>query len=501
MPSVMKTLLLNPPSFENFDGGAGSRWPATREIESYWYPVWLTYPAGMLPGSRLLDAPPHKVSPQQTIEISKDYEFLVLFTSTVGFQSDLKLVRKMKELNPGLKVAFVGPHVQIKPEESLRAGSDIDFIVRGEFDYAVTDFAKGKPLAEIANASYIKDGKIVHNATRAPLHTAELDELPFATDVYKRDLTIERYNVPFLLHPFVSFYTSRGCPAQCTFCLWPQTLSGHTWRVRGVDSVAREFEQAHKMFPQAKEFFFDDDTFNIRKDRVIELSKRFQKVGFRWSCTARVHSDYETLKAMADGGARLFIVGFESGDPQILKNIKKGATVEMAREFMKNCRKVGIKVHGDFIIGLPGETKETINKTIDFAKELDCETIQVSLAHAMPGTELYDSMAKEGFLKVEALADSGGHQLPHIEYPHLSKAEMMGGVNRFYDEYYFRPRVVWRIVREALWDGNERKRLYEEATSFLKLRAERFKWVKQGGDNLKKPMISVPETPTASGND
>ena len=167
---------------------------------------------------------------------------------------------------------------------------------------------------------------------------------------------------------------------------------------------------------------------------------------------------------MADGGARLFIVGFESGDAQILKNIKKGATVEMARTFMKNCRKVGIRVHGDFIIGLPGETHETIDKTIDFAKELDPETIQVSLAHAMPGTELHDPMSKEGFLRVEALADMSGHQLPHIEYPHLSKAEMMAGVNRFYDDYYFRPKVVWRIVKEALWDSHERKRLYHEAT-------------------------------------
>src|SRR5579863_1965560 len=498
MPSVMKTLLLNPPSFENFDGGAGSRWPATREIESFWYPVWLTYPAGMLPGSRLLDAPPHKVTPQQTVEISKDYEFLVLFTSTVGFDSDLQLARKMKEVNPSLKIAFVGPHVQIKPDQSLRASTDIDFIVRGEFDHAVVEFANGKPLSEIANVSYMNDGKAVHNATRAPLQTAELDELPFATDVYKRDLTIENYNIPFLLHPFVSFYTTRGCPALCTFCMWPQTVSGHTWRVRSVDSVAREFEQAHRMFPQMKEIFFDDDTFNIRKDRAIELSQQFKPLKFRWSCTARCHSKYEELKAMAEGGARLFIVGFESGDPQILKNIKKGATVEMAREFMKNCKKVGIKVHGDFIIGLPGETKETINKTIEFAKELDCETIQVSLAHAMPGTELYDSMAKEGFLKVEALADSGGHQLPHIEYPHLSKAEMMGGVNRFYDEYYFRPKVVWRIVKEALWDSHERKRLYHEATSFLKLRSERWKWVREGGD-AEKPMVAV--SGSASGND
>jgi radical SAM superfamily enzyme YgiQ (UPF0313 family) len=259
-------------------------------------------------------------------------------------------------------------------------------------------------------------------------------------------------------------------------------------------------KQAIEHFPQMKEIFFDDDTFNIRKDRVLDLCAKFKPLKFRWSSTARVHSDYETLRSMADAGARLFIVGFESGDAQILKNIKKGATVEMARAFMKNCRKVGIRVHGDFIIGLPGETRETIQKTIDFAKELDCETIQVSLAHAMPGTELHESMAKQGFLKVEALADSGGHQLPHIEYPHLSKAEMMGGVNRFYDEYYFRPKVVWRIVREALWDSNERKRLYHEAVDFLKLRSERWKWVREGGD-IEKPMIAVPAPPSASGND
>jgi len=166
--------------------------------------------------------------------------------------------------------------------------------------------------------------------------------------------------------------------------MWPQTLSGHAWRTRSVDNVVQEVKNALSYFPQMKEIFFDDDTFNIRKDRVIELSQKFKPLKFQWSCTARCHSKYEELKAMADGGARLFIVGFESGDAQILKNIKKGATTDMAREFMKNCRKVGIKVHGDFIIGLPGETKDTINKTIDFAKELDCETIQVSLAHAMP---------------------------------------------------------------------------------------------------------------------
>jgi hopanoid biosynthesis associated radical SAM protein HpnJ len=487
MGNELKTLFLNPPSFENFDGGASSRWPATREIDSFWYPVWLSYPAGMLSGSRLLDAPPHKVSADETVQIASNYEFLVLFTSTVGFDSDLRLIRRMKEIKPDLKVAFVGPPVQIKPEESLMASPDIDFIVRGEFDHAVVEFAQGKPLGEIAGVSYRKNGQVVHNPSRPALETEELDQLPFATEVYKRDLVIENYNVPFLLHPYVAFYTSRGCPALCTFCLWPQTLSGHAWRVRSSENVAREVRQALKLFPQAKEFFFDDDTFNIRKDRVLELCAKFKPLGFRWSCTARDHSDYETLKAMADAGARLLIVGFESGDPQILKNIKKGATVEMARRFAKNCKELGIAIHGDYIIGLPGETKESIERTIEFAKELDSETIQVSIAHAYPGTEFYDYAAQHNYLAAEASADAAGHQLPHLQYPGLELEEMMAAVNRFYDTYYFRRRVVWRIVRKALWDNSERKRLYHEAVEFLRLRAERWRYARNPKAGSRTP--------------
>ena len=476
--SVMKTLFLNPPSFENFDGGASSRWPVTREIESYWYPVWLAYPAGLLEGSRLLDASPHKITAEETIAISREYEFLVLFTSTVGFHSDLRLIQAMKEVNRGLQVCLVGPPVQTRPAQSLMASEHIDFVVRGEFDHAVVEFARGRPLASIAGISYRADGGVVHTQDRPQLHTAELDALPFATTVYKRDLDVERYNVPFLLHPFISFYTSRGCPALCTFCQWPQTLSGHAWRVRSTENVAREVAQAVKLFPRVKEFFFDDDTFNIRKDRVLELCGRLSPLGVRFSCNARVHSDYETLKAMANAGARLVIVGFESGDPQILKNIKKGATVEMGREFAKNCQRAGIAIHGDFIIGLPGETPETIERTIEFAKELDCETVQCSLAHAFPGTELYEYLAGQGFLHAEALADHRGQQLPHIEYPGLSRQEMMAAVTRFYDEYYFRPRVAWRIVRKALWDGHERKRLLHEAIEFLRTRSERARWAR-----------------------
>ena len=484
----MKTLLLNPPSFENFDGGASSRWPATREIRSFWYPVWLAYPAGMIPDSRLVDAPPHDITVEQTIEMARDFEFLVLFTSTPGFASDVRLAGMMKETNPNLKIAFVGPHVTALSEESLRASKAIDFICRKEFDYSVTEFATGKPLDEIAGISYLKNGLVVHNPDREQLQ--DLDSLPFAVDIYKRDLDITRYNVPFLLHPFLSFYTERGCPALCTFCLWPQTLSGHPWRVRSSENVAEEVRHALAYYPNLKEIFFDDDTFNIRAARVKDLCAKLKPLNFTWSCTSRVTVEYETLKAMKEAGCRLLVVGYESGDPQILKNIKKGATIEQALEFTKNCKKLGLVIHGDFIIGLPGETPETIRRTIDFAKRLDCETIQVSIAHPYPGTEFYDQVVRQGQLTAAAMTDEQGHQLPNIAYTSLSSTDMLEAVEQFYGEYYFRTRVIWRVVKKAIFNSEERQRLYHEAREYLELRAKRKKTVARERSSQPGPPLT-----------
>jgi len=474
----MKTLLLNPPSFEGFDGGASSRWPATREIESYWYPVWLGYPAALIKESRLLDAPPHHVGPEETISIAADYEFVVLFTSSAGFQSDVRLAEAMKSRRPSLKIAFVGPPVTIEPEKSLRASEAIDFVTHKEFDYSVRDFAAGKSLDEIPGVHFLRDGKMVSTTPLPPIE--HLDELPWVSPIYNRDLDFTRYNVPFLLHPYISFYTTRGCPAKCTFCLWPQTFDGHPWRQRSPQDVANEVEYALSTFKGLKEIFFDDDTFTIRKDRILAMCKVFKPLKFTWSCTSRVHVDYETLRAMKDAGCRLFIVGFESANDQILKNIKKGATAERGRKFAKDCKRAGIRVHGDFIIGLPGETRETIQETIKYAKELDCETIQVSVAHAYPGTELYSYFLENNLFAKNEMADAGGHQLPMANFPHLSGREMLEWVGRFYDEYYFRPKVVARIVGQAILKTEDRKRLYKEAREYLSLRAKRRQMVQRG---------------------
>jgi hopanoid biosynthesis associated radical SAM protein HpnJ len=471
----MRTLFLNPPSFEGFDGGASSRWPATREIESYWYPVWLCYPAGLLPDSRVVDAPPHRISIPQTVAMAADFELLVLFTSTPGFQVDVRIAEMMRDANPKLRVAFVGPPVTVDPEGTLRASRAIDFVVRREFDYQIADYARGKPLPELAGVSFRENGGFRHNPDGGVIE--DLDALPWVTKVYKRDLDFTRYNVPFLLNPFISFYTSRGCPAMCTFCLWPQTHSGHRWRLRSADDVASEVRWALEAFPGVREIFFDDDTFNYQKARTIELCRKLKPLKFTWSCTSRVTTDYETLKAMKEAGCRLMIVGYESGDPQILKNIKKGATIDMALRFTENCKKLGLVIHGDFIVGLPGETRESLRKTIDFAKRLDCETIQVSIAHPYPGTEFYDYVKSNNLITIDSMTDETGHQLPNIRYPGLDRAELVDWVERFYGEYYFRPRVAWRVVRKALWNGAERRRLYKEAREYLALRSKRRKFV------------------------
>jgi hopanoid biosynthesis associated radical SAM protein HpnJ len=422
-----------------------------------------------------VDAPPHHIKWAEVVTILKDYEFLVLFTSTMGWDGDQRMAEVIKQTYPQIKIAFVGPPVTTSPDKALNECPAIDFICRREFDFSVVEYANGKPLNEILGVSY-KDanGVIQHNPDRPQVTPEQLDEMPWATEIYARDLDVTKYNVPFLLHPFVALYSTRGCPAQCTFCLWPQTLSGHAWRKRSTDDVAAEMANAKKLFPNVKEFFFDDDTFNIQKARTIELCEKLKPLGLTWSCTSRVTTDYETLKAMKEAGCRLLIVGYESGDPQILKNIKKGATVQRALDFQRDCHKLGLVVHGDFILGLPGETAESIRNTIEFAKQLDCETIQVSIAHAFPGTEFFDYAKDNGFITNAAMMDDGGHQMAHIEYPGLPVEYVMEMVHKFYDEYFFRPKQAWRVIWQAIVHRDV-PRLYTEAVSFMKLRAQRNK--------------------------
>jgi hopanoid biosynthesis associated radical SAM protein HpnJ len=463
----MKTLFLNPPSYEDFDGGAGSRYQATREVWSFWYPTWLCYPAGMIPGSRLLDAPPEHIDQAGTVRIAQEYDLVVLHTSTPSFKLDVRTAEMIKESNPRALIGFVGAHVTVRPEEALRVSSAIDFVVRKEFDLPVKELWEGRRWEEIEGISFRRNGTVVHNVDRPALTGAELDRLPFVTEIYHRDLDYLKYNSPYCQYPYVSLYSGRGCPARCTFCLWPQVTTGHSYRTRSAENVLEEVREMPRLFPQMKEIFFDDDTFTADPPRARRIAGMMKPLGLCWSTNARANVDRETLEAMKEGGLRLLVVGYESGNDQILKNIHKGVSTERARRFTSDCHKSGILIHGTFILGLPGETRETIEETIRYARQLKPETLQVSLASPYPGTDFYKYVADNGFLVESVYNDEAGYQKCTVSYPGLSAAEIFDAVERFYRSYYFRPRYMLKAARRMLVSREERKRLMQEGREFL----------------------------------
>src|SRR5271154_4790466 len=392
---MMRTLFLQAPSYDGFDGGAGSRYQMRREIRSFWYPTWLAQPAALVPGSKLVDAPSHRLTLADVAPSARDFDLVVAHTSTSSFASDIKAIEAMKAVNPGLKAGFIGAKVAVDPAGSLSASQAIDFVAGNEFDFTIKEVAEGDAWERIVGLSFRNAaGRIVHNEARPVLEN--MDALPFVTPVYKRDLKIENYFSGYLKHPYLSLYTGRGCKSRCTFCLWPQTVGGHRYRTRSVGHVVEEMAWAQKAFPEVKEFFFDDDTFTDDLPRAEAIAKELGKLGVVWSCNAKANVPRASLKAMRDGGLRLLLVGYETGNQQILYNIKKGMRIEFAKRFTKDCRDLGVVIHGTFIMGLPGETQETIRETIAFAKEVNPHTLQVSLAAPYPGTHLYKQALENG---------------------------------------------------------------------------------------------------------
>ena len=475
-----RTLFLSPPSFDGFDGGAGSRYQARREVTSFWYPTWLAQPAALVPGAKLLDCPPHDIGINQCLEQAKGYDHVVIHTSTPSLRNDCKVAEAIKRNRPETKIGFVGAHAAVLPTETLKASAAIDWAGRKEFDFTCKEVAEDRPLETIAGLSYRdKDGKIKHNPERELIQN--MDSLAWVADVYKRDLEIERYFIGYLLHPYVSLYTGRGCPAQCTFCLWPQTIGGHKYRVRSPQNVADEMAYMKKLFPQVREFFFDDDTFTANLPRAREIAQKLAPLGLTWSCNSRANLDYDTIKSFKDAGLRLFLVGYESGNEDILTRIKKGITLDEMRRFTKACHQAGVVIHGTFILGLPVETRQSIENTIRFAQELDVFSIQVSLAAPYPGTELFEMARQNGwFVKKDKtdLVEEDGFQQSALEYPGLSKEEIFEAVDRFYRAYYLRAKPILRIIKTMLEDKDVFVRRCREGFEF-------FKSLKQRRDDLE----------------
>jgi radical SAM superfamily enzyme YgiQ (UPF0313 family) len=250
-------------------------------------------------------------------------------------------------------------------------------------------------------------------------------------------------------------------------------VGGQRYRTRSVDNVVAEIAHATRLFPRVREYFFDDDTFTDDLPRAEAIARGLGRLGVTWSCNAKPDVPRASLEVLRDNGLRLLLVGYESGSQAILNNVRKGTRLDRAREFTRHARALGIKIHGTFILGLPGETRETIEATIRFAQEIDPHTLQVSLAAPYPGTALYREALERGWLESEGLVDGRGRQASVIGYPHLPRTEIFRALETFYRRFYFRPRKLVALGGEMLRDRAVMKRRLGEGLDFVRFLARR----------------------------
>ncbi|RCV66148.1 Radical SAM superfamily enzyme YgiQ, UPF0313 family [Methanophagales archaeon] len=458
----MKSYLLNPPFVPRYS--RNSRWAARCRGGALYYPIWLSYTAGVLEKEghsvRLVDAPAWDWNIEHVKADVKKFkpDLIVAESNFQSLSNDVKVTNEIKNESKAVSVQ-VGPPGSQFPERILNDG--VDIVARFEYDFTIRDIAKaieeGKNLEDIKGISYKENGRIVHNPDREFTSSEELDEIPFVTEVYKEHLNIKDYFLGHTLYPMVQIFTGRGCPNQCIFCSWPETLMGRKHRVRSVENVVDEFEFVVNELPEVKEIFIEDDTFTINKKRIKEICSEIKRRNLRiaWSCNARADLDYEPMKAMKAAGCRLLDVGYESGSDEILKNIKKGITTEDSKEFTKDARRAGLMILADFVFGMPGETKETAEKTIRFAKKIRPNLVQFAVATPIPGTEFYDYVKDNNYLLVDDLEESldeEGFQKCIVSYPNFTKDDIENYVERALKEYYLRlsyiPTAIKIILRK-----------------------------------------------------
>lgn len=476
----LKILTLNAPFHPKFS--RSQRSPAVIKSGVMYYPIWLAYATGVLEQDgfevRLIDAPADNLSLENVLEISQEFQpgLIVIDTSTPSIKNDLQVAEAIKQQLPDAEIMLVGPHVTAMPEETLQESSVITAVARGEYDYTVRDVARtleaGEDLGEVLGLTYRDaDGQIVTNLDRPLIR--DLDSLPFVSEVYKRHLKVENYFYSITQYPEVAIITGRGCPYHCTYCVWPQTITGHGYRKRSIENVAAEFEYIARELPQVKEIFIEDDTLTVDQRRSQALAQELIRRGNKLPFTANSRADisYETLNSLHQAGLRLVCVGFESGDQRVLDNIKKNITVEQFYQFREAARKAKVLVHGCFMAGNPGDTRESLQLTLDLAKRLDTDTAQFFPIMIYPGTEAFEWASTNRYMLTEDfgewLTDDGLHRTI-VSQPGLSAEEVVAWCDEARREYYLRPRFVANKVWEIVTNPREAGRIVKASRTFFK---------------------------------
>ncbi len=476
----MNIAFISPPFFPKYS--RGSRSPAVAKSGTIYYPIWLALSAGVAEKHghiiTLIDAPAEPISSEETFERLSAFkpDLAVIDTSTGSISSDIRFAEEAKRRFPATFVCMVGNHVTAVDKDTLKQSELIDAVARNEYEVTITDLAerleKNESLENVLSLTWRKGNEIIANGNRPALTPEELDQMPFASEVFKKFCNSRDYFFAAGRYPQIMVYTGRGCPYLCTWCMYPQNFYGHTYRHRTPQSIASEFKYIEENFPEVVEVTIEDDTFTVYKKHTIEVCKVLiaQKNKLTWTCNARADLDEETMRWMKKAGCRLLTVGFESGSNEILKLMKKGMRIERFTA-AENARKTGILIHGTYMMGNRGETLQTMYETLELAKRLNTDTAQFYPLMLYPGTEAYDWAKKEGLITAKTWDDwltSDGLHNNVVGTHDLSPQEIVDFCNYARREYYWRPAYLLMKIRTTVIHPTEWRRTIKAFFNFSK---------------------------------
>lgn len=419
---------------------AGSRWPFTSfpeedgRIHYIPFPFFLAYAASFLKKEgkavKLIDAIAEEINEEGVIEKIKSFnpEFILAEVSTPSFESDIRIIGKVHNSLAGCQIAVCGAHASVFPKEILEKYNFIQYILIGEYEYALTALIncleKNAALESVPGLVWRRGAEIKVNSVAPP--PVNFNSFPWperkSPDIYK-------YNDGFagLPSPNVQMCASRGCSFQCSFCLWPQTIyRKREYRKRNSVDVVDEMEYLLKSFG-FKAVYFDDDVFNIDRNYVLEICDEIikRKIKIPWAVMARADlMDEGLLKAMSYAGLYAVKYGIESADQDILNFCKKGMDLNKAQRAVRLTKKFGVKTHLTFCLGLPGETRRSIRETVKFIRNTQPDSLQFSLATPFPGTEYFKYIKDTGCLLSEDWADYDGNRKCIIRTKNLSGSNL-----------------------------------------------------------------------------
>ena len=471
--------MLNAPFLKRYS--RGQRNPGVTRSDTMYYPYWMSYATGAVEQTgvncKFIDAPgegwDYADIEKKAIEFAPD--LIVLDTTTPSIHNDILVLDKLKEKFPRAVFAMVGTHATATVEETFKLTPNLDYIARGEFDYTIRDLAlnleNGAKPETIEGISWRNGNEIVHNPDRPKI--ADLDALPFVSNVYKRHLNIWNYFNPDCLYPNITLLTGRGCPYKCSFCLFVHTITGAKIRLRSVDNVLEELAHIQNIFPDAQAYFFEDDLFTINEKRCVEMCEGMIKRGIKlqWNANSRAKLSLETMKLLKKAGCHALCVGFETGNQVIIDAYGKKLTVEDYHQFAANAHKAGIKFHGAFIVGGPGEDRKMMMNTLKMAMKIKPDTAQFYPLMVYPGTPEYDRMKEMGLLVTEDynkwLTADGLHNCI-IRTADSSPEELIRFCDYARRRFYLRPSYLFYKAWQGLFDIQERRRTIKAFRVFVK---------------------------------